>query len=189
MPAGHSNSIENRNRKAARDSEALLWHALCDADDEAAGRALAAQHVEPDCVVVNPLLHPDHSFEALSADSAPYTLPEALARLGRRSGSRGRWTSYRMHEEDPAVAIAQVEMMSVQIMYKVTLVRERHHRQHHHHHHDDTHRGQGQEGEAGAEGDGDRETTLQTVDAFCSSTWRQGSGGEWKLCAQQLVPV
>lgn len=186
MPAGNSNSIESRNRKAARDSEALLWGALCelDTDDDGGGgdntaESLMAQYMEPDCVMMNPLIHPEHLFEALSADSSPYTLSEAMAKLAR---SRSKWTSYRMHEKDPSVAIAQVEMMSVQIMYKVTLIREKHHRRKHH---------QDQEGESGEAGGGEgaTETTLQTVDAFCSSTWRQGAGGDWKLCAQQLVPV
>lgn len=182
MPAGNSNSIESRNRKAARDSEALLWRALCDInedDDErkdkganASVEDIMSQYIEPDCVIVNPLIHPDHSFEALTADSEPYTLTEALSKLKGRSG-HSRWTSYHMHKKDPEVAIAQVEMMSVQIMYKVTLIRERHHRRHHHQ----------------RDGEGEGEKTLQTVDAFCSSTWRQGAGGDWKLCAQQLVPV
>lgn len=180
MPAGHSNSIEAGNCKAARDSEALLWRALCDVNDEddVAGEIME-QYIEPDCVIVNPLLHPDRSFEALTASSQPYTLAEALAKLCR---SRHRWTSYHMHKHDPEVAIAQVEMMSVQIMYKVTLIRERHHRHHHHHH-----RGEGETGEEGNDGEGDK--TVQTVDAFCSSTWRQGASADWRLCAQQLVPL
>lgn len=179
QPVGNSNSIEQRNRKAARDSEALLWGALCDMDssDEDAAESLMAQHIEPDCVIMNPLLHPDRSFEALTANSEPYTLTEALEKLSR---SKNKWTSYRMHKHDPEVAIAQVEMMSVQIMYKVTLIRERHRRHH---------RSKGKEGEEQDGGEEDGETTLQTVDAFCSSTWRQGAGGDWKLCAQQLVPV
>lgn len=179
MPAGDSNSIESRNRKAARDSEALLWRALCDMDSDADVERTLAEAIEPDCVIMNPLLHPDRSAQALSADSTPYTLAEALAKLSR---SRSRWTSYTMHEQDPEVAIAQVEMMSVQIMYKVTLLREKHH-------HHRGHRHREGEGEAEKEGEEAAEKTLQTVDAFCSSTWRQGAGGDWKLCAQQLVPV
>ena len=72
MPAGHSNSIFESNRRAARDGEALLWGALC----EEPGTVM--DYLEKDCVVMNPLLHPDKSFEALTAESEP-SLSEALA--------------------------------------------------------------------------------------------------------------
>lgn len=215
MPAGDSHSIESTSRQAAHDCEHRLWQALlCESDDTHtndkndenddsadAAEEIMAQHIEPDCVVVNPLLHPDHAFEALTAASAPYTLAAALARhvrSGRKSGSGSswRWTSYRVHEADPAVATAQVEMMGVQIMYKVTVVRERRQRRHHHRHHRHRHgkgedEGKGEDGEEEGDGEGAEagEKTLQAVDAFCASTWRQGVGGDWKLCAQHLVPV
>lgn len=208
MPAGDSHSIESTSRQAAHDCEHRLWQALLcddtndtndndDDDDAATAEEIMAQHIEPDCVVVNPLLHPDHAFEVLTAASAPYTLAAALARHVRKSGSGWRWTSYRVHEADPAVATAQVEMMGVQIMYKVTVVRERRHRRHHHRHHRHRHgkggdKGKGEDGEEEGDGEGAEEAgekTLQAVDAFCASTWRQGVGGDWKLCAQHLVPV
>lgn len=204
MPAGDSHSIESTSRQAAHDCEHRLWQALLcddtndtndkdDDDDAVTAEEIMAQHIEPDCVVVNPLLHPDRAFEALTADS----LAAALARHVRKSGSGWRWTSYRVHEADPAVATAQVEMMGVQIMYKVTVVRERRQRRHHHRHHRHRHgkgenEGKGEDGEEEGDGEGAEEAsekTLQAVDAFCSSTWRQGVGGDWKLCAQHLVPV
>lgn len=162
MPAGNSNSIYERNRKAAKDSEALFWQALCDEADT------ALDYIEPDCVMMNPLIHPDKSHEALSAKSEP-SLSEALEKLAQSSH---HWTSYRIHKHDPEPAIAEVEMMAVQIMYKITLIRES---RHHH-----------SKEEGGEEGNSPH---LQSVDAFCTSTWRQGAGGDWKLCAQQLVPV
>lgn len=175
MPAGHSNSIVSRNRKAAKDHEALLWRALCDEADT------AVEYMEPDCVIMNPLVHPDRSFEALTAESSP-TLSEALEKLAQ---SKHRWTSCHMHKHNPELAIAQVEMMSVQIMYKVTLIREGHH---HHHSHSHSYHGDGQEDTQNEEEGGDGRG-LEKVDAFCASTWRQGAGGDWKLCAQQVIPV
>ncbi|KUI73590.1 hypothetical protein VM1G_09183 [Cytospora mali] len=160
MPAGNSNSIYSRNCKAAKDSEALLWRALCDSADS------AMEYIESDCVMMNPLIHPDRSHEALTSMSSP-SLSEALEKLAESSH---HWTSYKMHKHNPDPAIAEVEMMAVQIMYKITLIREK--RNHHH----------GNEEEDGR-------SNLQTVDAFCTSTWRQGASGDWKLCAQQLVPV
>lgn len=197
MPAGDSNSIESGNCRAARDGEALFWGALCSSDGD--GGDDAEEYLEADCVVVNPLIHPDHTFEALSETSSP-TLREALAKLAR---SRHHWTSWRMHRRDPAPAFAQPAMMAVQIMYKVTLVRERHHHRHHRHHHHHHHHhqedgngdGEGKEGEAGDAGDageqgeGEANKEWETVDAFCTSTWKQGSAGDWKMCSQQLVPV
>lgn len=164
MPAGNSNSIYERNRKAAKDYETLLWRALCD------DPATAIDYIEPDCVIANPLIHPDRSPEALTAGSSP-SLPEALERLARSSHA---WTSYRIHKHDPEPAIAEVEMMAVQIIYKISLFRERRHR-----------RGGGE----GAGEDAGGGAHLQTVDAFCTSTWRQGASGDWKLCVQSLVPV
>lgn len=212
MPAGDSNSIESSSAQAARDCEALLWGAMCSSDpdrdggapgdDDEAALAAVEQYLDPDCVMVNPLLHPDHSLEALSAATRP-TLREALARLllgrptttgrhqhQRHHQRRRRWRSWRMHKRDPAPAFAQPAMMAVQIMYRVTLVREGRRRRHHHHHHG---RAEGDgDGEGGDETEGEGEAagaTLETVDAFCTSTWRQGSSGGWKLCAQQLVPL
>lgn len=202
MPAGDSNSIESGNCKAARDGETLFWGALCSSDgDGGDGGGDAEEYLEADCVVVNPLIHPDHTFEALSEKSSP-TLREALAKLAR---SRHHWTSWRMHRHDPAPAFAQPAMMAVQIMYKVTLVRERHRHRHHRHKNHSRHRqeegaGEGMEGKEGKEGkdgggeankEGEREATKEweTVDAFCTSTWKQGSAGDWKMCSQQLVPV
>lgn len=156
MPAGDSNSIVARNCKAAKECEALLWQALCGEADT------AMDYIESDCVFMNPLVHPDRSFEALTSNSSP-TLSEGLEKLAH---SKHRWTSYHLHTHNPEPAFAQPAMMAVQIMYKVTLIRERH-RQHHH----------------------QEQGNLETVNAFCTSTWRQGSGGGWKLCAQQLVPV
>lgn len=179
MPAGHSNSIYERNCKAARDYETLLWRALCDEPDS------AMEYIEPDCVVMNPLVHPEKSHEALSARSSP-SLAEALERL---AGSGHQWTSYKMHRHDPEPAIAEVEMMAVQIMYRITLIRER--RRHRHHHHHQRGEGKGEEGKKdGEEKEGEEEkSSLQAVDAFCTSTWRQGASGDWKLCSQFLVPV
>lgn len=162
MPAGNNNSIYERNCKAAKDYEALIWQALCDEADS------AMEYIEPDCVIMNPLIHPDRSHEALSAKSEP-TLNEALEKLAESSH---RWTSYRIHKHDPEPAIAEVEMMAVQIMYRITLIRER--RRHHH---------------SKEESDEGNSPELQSVDAFCTSTWRQGASGDWKLCAQHLVPV
>ncbi|ROW06894.1 hypothetical protein VMCG_04194 [Cytospora schulzeri] len=167
MPAGNSNSIYERNCKAARDCETLLWRALCDEPDS------AMEYIEPDCVIINPLIHPEKSQEALTAKSSP-SLSEALEKL---ADSGHQWTSYKMHKHDPEPAIAEVEMMAVQIMYRITLIRER--RKHHHHQH----------GEGEREGEEEGRPSLQTVDAFCTSTWRQGASGDWKLCAQSLVPV
>lgn len=164
---GDSNSITNSNCQAAKDGEALLWHALCNDTDA------AMDYIDSTAVIMNPLLHPAHSFEALSAESSP-TLSEALAKLGQ---SRKRWTSYRMHKHDPKPAFGQPAMMAVQYMYKVTLVREVP-RSHHHH----------QKGETAADGL-DPGPDLQTVHAFCTSTWKQDASGGWKLCVQQLVPV
>ena len=165
MPAGHSNSIFESNRRAARDGEARLWGALCDEPGN------VAAYLEKDCVVMNPLLHPDKSFEALTEESDP-SLSDALERL---ASSRHRWTSYVMHKHDPTPATANVEMFAVQIMYRMTLIRER--SQRHHHHRD-------------GKTDGEKsKPDLQKVDAFCTSTWRQGSSGGWKLCSQQLIPV
>lgn len=129
-------------------------------------------YIDSTAVIMNPLLHPDHSYEALSADSSP-TLTEALEKLGQ---SKKRWTSYRMHKRDPKPAFGQPAMMAVQIMYKITLIREVP-RQHHHH-----------RGEAEAE-DEESGPDFQTVNAFCTSTWKQDASGGWKLCVQQLVPV
>lgn len=162
-PVGNSNSINARNCKAAKDSEALLWRALCDEADT------ATEYMETDCIIVNPLIHPRRSFDALSAESTP-TLSDALEKLAR---SRKRWTSYHMHRHNPEPAFAQPAMMAVQIMYKVTMVRER--RRRHKSKRDD--------------GDDGEHRELETVDAFCTSTWKQGSSGGWKLCAQQLVPL
>ncbi|KAK7747892.1 hypothetical protein SLS53_001144 [Cytospora paraplurivora] len=162
MPAGNSNSIYERNRKAAKDNETLLWRALCD------DPATAIDYIEPDCVIVNPLIHPDKSPEALTAKSSP-SLSEALEKLAQSSHA---WTSYKIHKHNPEPAIAEVEMMAVQIIYRISLFRERRHRH------------GGGEGEEGGEG-----ANLQTVEAFCTSTWRQGASGDWKLCAQSLVPV
>lgn len=159
MPAGDSNSIYSSNCKAARDSETLLWRALCDEADT------AMEYIEPDCVMINPLIHPEKSHEALTSESSP-SLSEALEKLSKSSH---RWTSYKMHKHDPEPAIAEVEMMAVQIMYRITMIREKGNRH-------------GDEEE-------DKGSSLQTVDAFCTSTWRQGAGGGWKLCAQQLVPI
>lgn len=160
MPAGHSNSIFESNRRAARDGEALLWGALCDEPGS------ATAYIEKDCVVMNPLLHPDKSFEALTAESDP-SLSEALEKLAT---SKHRWTSYVMHRHHPTPATANVEMFAVQIMYKMTLIRETSHRH--------------------GKADGSKsKPDLSKVDAFCTSTWRQGSSGGWKLCSQQLIPV
>ncbi|KAI3393556.1 hypothetical protein diail_4147 [Diaporthe ilicicola] len=164
MPAGHSNSIFESNRRAAREGEAKLWDAFCDEP----GNAMV--YIEKDCVVMNPLLHPDKSFEALTAESQP-TLSEALGNL---THSKHRWTSYVMHKHDPTPATANVEMFAVQIMYRMTLVREKTHRHHHRHKKTD---------------EENSKPDLQQVDAFCTSTWRQGSSGGWKLCSQQLIPV
>lgn len=167
MPAGHSNSIFESNRRAARDGEALLWGALCDEP------STATEYIEKDCVVMNPLLHPDKSFEALTEESDP-SLSEALEKLGH---SKHRWTSYVMHRHDPMPATANVEMFAVQIMYRMTLIREASHRPHNHHRHDK------------ADEEKKSKPDLQKVDAFCTSTWRQGSSGGWKLCSQQLIPI
>lgn len=173
--AGDSNSIVNNNCKAAHDGEALLWQALC---DEA---STAMDYIDTDAVIMNPLLHPDHSYEALSAHSSP-TISEALDRL---SHTKRRWTSYHIHKHDPKPAFGQPAMMAVQMMYKVTLIREgsrhRHHHHHNHHHHRD-------DSEAEKE-DEDEGPNLQTVNAFCTSTWKQDASGGWKLSVQQLVPV
>merc|ERR1712183_773156 len=100
---------------------------------------------------MNPLLHPDKSFEALTAESEP-SLPDALEKL---ASSKHRWTGYVMHRHDPTPATANVEMFAVQIMYRMTLIRETAHRHHHRH----------------AEVDGEeRKPDLQKVDAFCTST-------------------
>lgn len=173
--AGDSNSIANSNCKAALDGEALLWQALCDDADT------ASDYIDASAVIVNPLLHPNHSFEALSADSSP-TLFEALEKLAR---TKKRWTSYHMHKHNPKPAFGQPAMMAVQIMYKLTLIREGHRHRHRHH------RGEGKtEGEREGEREGQGEgSNLQTVNAFCTSTWKQYANGEWKLSVQQLVPV
>lgn len=173
-----------------------------DADEEALEEV--EEQMDPDCVIVNPLIHPDRTLEALSAETSP-TLHEALARLllGRHSSHdiqshrhrhrRSTWRSWHMHSRDPAPAFAQPAMMAVQIMYRVTLVRERHRRRRKHRR--ARHEG-GEEEDDGAvkadegEEDGEDEApSMESVDAFCTSTWRQGSNGGWKLCAQQLVPL
>lgn len=162
---GDSNSIVNGNCQAAKDGETLLWDALCDDTDA------AIDYIDSTAVIVNPLLHPDHSYEALSADSTP-TLAEALEKLGK---SKKRWSNYRMHKRDPTPAFGQPAMMAVQIMYKITLIREVPRHQHH------------RKGEAA--GEEDPGPDLQSVHAFCTSTWKQDASGGWKLCVQQLVPV
>lgn len=173
--AGDSNSIVNNNAKAAQDGETLLWQALCDDANT------AMEYIDTDAIIVNPLLHPDHSFEALSAKSSP-SLTDALEKLSR---TKRRWTSFHMHRHDPTPAFGQPAMMAVQIMYKVTLIREgsRHHHHHRHHH--------PQNGETNAEVDREEDEgpKLQTVNAFCTSTWKQDASGGWKLSVQQLVPV
>lgn len=190
MPAGNNNSIYERNCKAARDYETLLWRALCDDPGSA-----MEQYIEPDCVVMNPLVHPEGTYEALSARSSP-SLSEALEALAAGGSSSGRhhhhrWTSYKMHAHDPEPAVAEVEMMAVQIMYRITLIREgrRHRHRHRHHHHRGGGEGDGDEGEEEGKDEEEGKPSLQAVDAFCTSTWRQGASGDWKLCAQSLVPV
>lgn len=175
--AGDSNSIVNNNCKAARDGEILLWQALCDEANT------AMDYIDADAVIMNPLLHPEHSYEALSAHSTP-TLSEALEKLSR---TKRRWTSYHMHKHNPTPAYGQPAMMAVQIMYKVTLIREgsrRHHHHHHHHHHRSEKKAEGESEESE-----DQVPNLQTVNAFCTSTWKQDASGGWKLSVQQLVPV
>lgn len=168
---GDSNSIVKNNAKAAQDGETLLWQALCDDANT------AMDFIDAEAVIMNPLLHPDHSFEALSATSSP-SLTDALEKLSR---TKRRWTSFHMHRHDPTPAFGQPAMMAVQIMYKVTLIREGS-RHHHHHRH--------KKGEAKGEVNGAEEgPNLQTVNAFCTSTWKQDASGGWKLSVQQLVPV
>lgn len=164
---GDSNSIDNSNCQAAKDGETLLWEALCNDTDA------AMDYIDPTAVIMNPLLHPDHAFEALSAESSP-TLAEALEKLGQ---SRKRWTSFRIHKHNPKPAFGQPAMMAVQYMYKITLVREVP-RSHNHHH----------KGDTASDGE-DPGPDFQTVKAFCTSTWKQDASGGWKLCVQQLVPV
>lgn len=177
---GDSNSIANSNRQAAQTGEALLWHALCDAP------ATALAYMDAAAVLMNPLLHPAHSFDALSADSSP-SLADALAKLAR---SKKKWTSFHVHAHDPRPAFGQPAMMAVQIMYKVTLVREAPPRRQHRHR---RRKGEVDESEEGAGGDETPSPSpspnLQTVVAFCTSTWKQDSSGGWKLAVQQLVPV
>lgn len=168
--AGDSNSIVNNNAKAAQDGETLLWQALCDDANT------AMDYIDAEAVIMNPLLHPDHSFEALSATSSP-SLADALEKLSR---TKRRWTSFHVHKHDPTPAFGQPAMMAVQVMYKITLIREG--SRHHHHHR--------QKGETEAETNGEEgEPNLQTVNAFCTSTWKQDASGGWKLSVQQLVPV
>lgn len=167
--AGDSNSIVKSNCKAALDGETLLWHALCDEANT------AMDYIDAEAVIMNPLLHPDHSFEALSAQSSP-TLSDALEKLTQ---TKKRWTSYHIHKHDPDPAFGQPAMMAVQIMYKVTLIREGPRHRHRRH-----------RGEAKTEQESEDEgPNLQTVNAFCTSTWKQDASGGWKLSVQQLVPV
>lgn len=162
MPAGNSHSIEASSNKAARDGETLFWGSLC-SDDPVS----ALDYCDPDILIINPLLHPDHTLDALTSDSSP-TLTDALERLAR---SKHRWTSYKIHSREPRLAFAQPAMMAVQVMYRVTLIRERHHRH------------------SKKEGGGEGEVEMETVEAFCCGSWRQGSSGGWKMCAQQVVPI
>lgn len=69
MP-GHENSIKARSHKAAKDYETLLWRAFCDVEDDE-DAATAMEYIEKDCVIMNPLLHPKGTFDALSAESDP----------------------------------------------------------------------------------------------------------------------
>ena len=143
---GHDNSIRARNLRAAKESEVLLWRALCDSGED------AQEYIEKDCAMINPLVHPRGDSEPMHATSDP-SINEAMDQLRP-------WSTYRMHK-DPEPQIVEVALMAVQIMYRVTVTRV-----------DDDNPGR----------------QPQSVDAMVSSTWRQGAGGDWKLCGQMCVP-
>ncbi|EON96041.1 hypothetical protein UCRPA7_8451 [Phaeoacremonium minimum UCRPA7] len=145
MPVGSNNSIRSRNLRAAKESEVLLWRALCDSGED------AKEYIEADCSMINPLVHPSGENTPLHSKSEP-SLMEAMDKLEP-------WSTYRMHK-DPEPQIVEIDMMAVQIMYRVTVQRV-----------DDAGR-----------------TKPYSVDALVTSTWRQGAGGDWKLCGQMCVP-
>ncbi|KAJ9138712.1 hypothetical protein NKR23_g8426 [Pleurostoma richardsiae] len=146
---GHNNSIRARNHRAARDSEALLWRAYCDSG------SLARTYLDPDCVVINPLVHPAGSDAPLSAESEP-TLQEALGRMTP-------WTTYRMFKGEGQPAVVEVDMMAVCIMYRVEVRR------------------------APEGGQGSEEKAEEKREGRVTSIWRQGAGGDYRLCAQHVA--
>ncbi|POS81600.1 hypothetical protein DHEL01_v200038 [Diaporthe helianthi] len=151
----HPGSISERVRKAAKDMENLLAGTLCNEPKD------AKEHIEYDCVMVNPLIHPHGKSEPMHMKSEP-TLTEAIDRMGQGP----QLISWKMHKEHPEPAIAEVDMMGVQIIYRVTVIRS-----------------------DGSSGAGLDPEDMEKVEAWCTSTWRQLAGGDWKLVAQLLVPI
>lgn len=84
--------------------------------------------------------------------------------------SKRPWIGCKMWKHDPEPAIAEVEMMAVQIMYRVTVMVE------------------GKKGKKGEDGKR-KPAETEEIEAMATSTWRQGAGGDWKLCAQMVVPT
>ncbi|KAG6368376.1 hypothetical protein INS49_002581 [Diaporthe citri] len=150
----HPGSISARVRKAAKDMENLLAGSLCNEPKD------AKEHIEYDCVMVNPLIHPDGESEPMHMKSEP-TLTEAIDKLAEK----GQLISWKIHKEDPEPAIAEVDMMGVQIIYRVTVIKS-------------------DNGSTDLDPD-----EMDKVEAWCTSTWRQLAGGNWKLVAQLFVPI
>ncbi len=88
------NTISGRNHKAVKESETLLWRALCDEDRDDAKEFIAA-----DCIMINPFI----SREVLCKSGT--TVHKALDDAPPLRG-------YRMAEDKTSV---EIDMMSMQM--------------------------------------------------------------------------
>jgi Domain of unknown function (DUF4440) len=146
------NTISKRNQASALEAETLLWRALCDSP------AAVKEYMADDCIMINPLLHPEGSSDPLSRDTEPMTIEDVLD----GAGAVEPWTSFRFHGEP---LVVELGLMAVALVYKVSLYRQR--------------KGKGKK----KGGRGEEEEVVASV----SSSWRQTAGADWLLCAHHVA--
>lgn len=118
MPASNSHTMGNgqrldtiskRNHASAREIEALFWRAILDSPEA------AKEYMAKDCVMINPLFHPDGDAAPMTQKTEP-AIDEILDGV-----KEGGWTSYRMHGTPEVV---EIDLMAVSVLYKMSLYRE-----------------------------------------------------------------
>ncbi|KAK2072005.1 hypothetical protein P8C59_006384 [Phyllachora maydis] len=110
MGGDRLDTISKRNHAAAQEMETLLWRALTDTPDA------AREYLADDCVMINPLLHPDGAEAPMNGESEP-TIAQALERA---AAAAAPWTSFRMHGRP---LVVEVDLMAVASVYTVSVFR------------------------------------------------------------------
>ncbi|CAP70502.1 uncharacterized protein PODANS_3_5710 [Podospora anserina S mat+] len=101
-------TISKRNYAAAHEMETLLWRAICDDPEQ------AKEYIADDCVMVNPIFHPDHSSKPVNKESEP-SISDLLE-------NAGKFTGFRFHDGGPLVV--EAGLMAVSTVYKLSLYKQ-----------------------------------------------------------------